>query len=164
MNTKKLTAMSMLLATALVIFIIESQIPPLTAIPGVKMGLANIITLVTMVWYGRKEAFAVLILRIIIGGIFTGQTVGFIYSLCGGMICFVVMAVSIKFIDKDRLWIISALGAIGHNIGQITAAILLTKTIEIVYYLPALIISGIFTGIFTGIAAQSVINRKWRNN
>ena len=95
MKTKKLTLMSMLLALALVIFIIEAALPPLAPIPGIKLGLANIITLISLKWLGKKEAFMILILRIVLGAIFTGNIMSIIYSLSGGIMCFIVMAIII---------------------------------------------------------------------
>ena len=73
MNTKKVTLLSLLTAMALIIFIVEAQIPPLVPLPGVKMGLANVIILVTMMKYGGREALLVLMLKIFLGSIFTGQ-------------------------------------------------------------------------------------------
>lgn len=159
MNVKKLVTLALLLGAALIIFIVEAQLPPLTPIPGIKMGLANIITLVVMVLYDRKSAFTVLILRILLSSIFTGQAAGFIYSAAGGILSFCVMAVLYKFIKLNSLWAISVIGAAAHNTGQILVAVSITQTSEIFYYLPLLIISAIITGAFTGITAQLVLKR-----
>ncbi len=163
MSTRKLTALAMLLGIALVIFIIEAQLPPLVPIPGVKLGLANIITLIVMVWYGRKEAFLVLILRITLGSIFSGLPTVFFYSFAGGVLCFFVMAIMFRLLGDERLWVVSVFGAISHNAGQIAMAYLFTRTLEVFYYFPLLVISGIITGVFTGVAAQAVV-KKWRPN
>ncbi len=163
MNTKKLTSLAMLLGIALVIFVAESQLPPLAPIPGIKLGLANIVTLIVMVWYGRKESLLVLILRIIIGSIFCGQPSVFFYSLAGGMVCFLVMAIALGLLGSQRLWVVSVLGAVSHNAGQLGVAYLFTKTFEVFYYFPILVLSGIITGIFTGVAAQTLINSQLRN-
>jgi len=80
MNTRKIVLLSLLTTIALTIFVIEAQIPPVVPFPGIKPGLSNIITLVTLVWFGRKEAFIVLLLRIFLGNIFAGQAISFIYS------------------------------------------------------------------------------------
>ena len=79
MNVKKLVTLALLLGAALIFFIVEAQLPPLAPIPGIKMGLANIITLIVMVLYDRKSAFTILILRILLSSIFAGQIAGFIY-------------------------------------------------------------------------------------
>ncbi|MGM9937891.1 MAG: Gx transporter family protein [Candidatus Ornithomonoglobus sp.] len=159
MSTKKLTALSMLAAISLIIFIIEAQLPPLAPIPGIKLGLANIITLITLIWFGRKEAFTVLMLRIVLGSIFTGQMMSFMYSMAGGLLCFFVMSLSVK-IFRNRLWITSVFGALAHNIGQVIAAIIITSTWQIVGYLPVLAVSAVITGAFTGYAARFIAKHK----
>ena len=158
MKTKKLTQMSMLLALALVIFIIESALPPLAPIPGIKMGLANIITLISLKWLGKRETFVILLLRILLGVIFTGNMMSIIYSLSGGIMCFVVMSAVIAKIKP--LWLVSVCGAVAHNTAQILAAVAITRVVQIAMYLPILILSGIITGIFTGAIAAAVIKRK----
>lgn len=160
MSTKKLTTLSMLTAISLIIFIVEAQIPPLAPIPGVKMGLANVITMVTLVWFGRKEAFTVLIVRIILGSIFAGQMVSFMYSLAGGLLCFLMMSLTIKIFKIHQLWIVSVFGALSHNIGQIAVAVFVTGTWQIVGYFPILAVSAVITGAFTGLAASFVVRHK----
>lgn len=158
MKTGKLTMMSMLLALALIIFIIESALPPLAPIPGIKMGLANVITLVSLLWLGKKEAFTILILRIVLGTIFTGSIMSIAYSLAGGILCFGVMSLVIGKIRP--IWVVSVCGAISHNIGQIAAAIAITGVWQIALYLPVLMLSAVVTGVFTGVIANEVIKRK----
>ena len=159
MKIKKLTSLAMLTAAALIIFVIESGIPPLTPIPGIKMGLANVITLVVLAIYGGREAFAVLIIRILLGGLFAGTAISLIYSLAGGILSFIVMVILIKRMGEKLLWVISVFGAVAHNAGQLAAAVLLTSSFEILWYAPVLVISGIVTGAFTGAAASAVLKR-----
>ncbi len=159
MKVKRLALMAALLAVALTIFTIELQIPALVPIPGIKLGLANIVTLLALVWLGRREAFAILIMRILLGSIFSGRMVSFLYSLSGGLLCFAVMALIIKRFDDDRLWVVSVFGAIAHNVGQVIAAILIMSTWRLAVYLPPLIVSGVITGAFTGACAMLVIKR-----
>lgn len=160
MYTKKLTTISMLTALSLIIFIVEAQIPPLVPIPGIKLGLANVVTLITIAWLGRKEAFAVLMLRIALSSVFTGTLMSFIYSILGGILCFIVMSLTLKIFRNNAFWVISVLGAISHNIGQIIAAVFFTSTWQIAAYLPVLLISAVITGMFTGLTAQAIIKRK----
>lgn len=165
-NVRRLTQLSVLLTIAIIIFVLELQLPPLTPIPGIKMGLSNIITLVIILLYNKKDAFTVLILRIVISSIFAGQMTS-LYSIAGGIFSFAVMSLFSLFLKKDKLWVISAFGAIGHNLGQIIVAIILTGTWRIVFYFPLLFISGIISGIFTGIVAQLLIKRletKYKHN
>jgi heptaprenyl diphosphate synthase len=159
MNVKKITLLAMYLAMALIIFTLESQLPPIVPIPGVKLGLANIIILFVIMTCGKKDAFTVLVLRIIIASIFSGQVMGFMYSLCGGVVSFAVMSFASIFIKRDKLWVISILGAVAHNIGQIAVAIIITKTWQIAGYFSILFVSGIITGFFTGVSAQIVLKR-----
>ena len=94
MKTKKIALLAILTAIALTIFIIEAQIPPLVPVAGVKLGLANVITLFALVTLGRKEAFTVMSLRVILGSIFAGSVTSFMYSAAGAFVCFVFMAVA----------------------------------------------------------------------
>ena len=159
MNTKKLTRLSLLTALALIIFIVEAQLPPIAPIPGIKIGLANIITLVTLYMYGPKEAFTVLFLRIILGNMFAGQPSALMYSAAGGMFCFIVMCVLYKILPRDLLWVVSVFGAMAHVTAQVAVAALITKTPAVFWYLPLLLVSAVITGAFTGLCAYYVLKR-----
>ena len=156
-KTRKLTLMAILSTIALIIFVIEAQIPAPVPIPGVKLGLANIITLVAMVVLGRKEAGAVLFVRVFLGSLFAGSPSTLIYSAAGGFVAYLVMCLLIKAMSGERLWLLSALSAIGHNAGQLGACALILKTPGILAYAPVLAISGVITGVFTGLAAMYLI-------
>ena len=175
-TVKKLTLMAVLTAVALIIFIIEAQIPLPVPIPGVKLGLANAVTLFAL-FYGNNgkrgnigtdstdgnlttaNAFAILLCRIILGALFTGRLVAFMYSITGGMLGFAVQAVIKRFVSGRQIWVCGAIGAVFHNIGQILAAMLITGTPSIAAYLPVLIIAGVFTGVLTGFVAQFALAR-----
>lgn len=152
---RKISLISMLIAISMCIFIIEAQIPLPVPFPGVKAGLSNIIVLVTLILLGRREAFFVLVIRIILSYFVTGH--GMLYSLVGGVFAFFIMAVFIKPL-KNYIWVLSVFGAVSHNTGQIITAVFLMGKAMLSYY-PVLIISGIITGTFTGIIAQTVISR-----
>ena len=156
-KTKKLCFMAVLTAIALTIFMIETQLPSPVPIPGIKLGLANIITLTAMAILGRKEAGAILAARIIMGAIFAGSPSTFIYSAAGGMLAYIVMCVTIGLFKENQLWIVSALAAIAHNAGQLGACALIVKTPGIFAYAPILAASGVITGVFTGFAAIYLI-------
>ncbi|MBQ7066108.1 MAG: Gx transporter family protein [Lachnospiraceae bacterium] len=158
-NIKKLTTLSMFTAVALTIFVIESYFPPLVPISGVKMGLANVVTLLVFILYNKKDSFTVLMLRIVLAGIITGQAVGFFYSLAGGIACFLVMAFFYKVFKGKYIVLISMLGAIFHNLGQIAVAFLILKSAGVFFYLPVLMISGLVTGFFTGSVAYGLSKR-----
>lgn len=156
-KTKKLCLMAVLTAIALTIFMIENQLPSPVPIPGIKLGLANIITLTAMAILGRKEAGAILAARIIMGAIFAGSPSTFIYSAAGGILAYIVMCVTIGLFKENQLWIVSALAAIAHNAGQLGACALIVKTPGIFAYAPILAASGVITGVFTGFAAIYLI-------
>lgn len=149
-KVNKIVIMSLLLGIALTIFIIESQIPIVLPIPGIKLGLSNIITLISLLYLGSKEAAIILYLRIIIGSIFSGQAISLMYSLAGGTICLIVMIILSKILKEEYIPLISIIGAVFHNIGQIIVAIFLINNSAIIYYLPLLMLSSIITGFFTG--------------
>ena len=156
-KTKKLCFMAVLTAIALTIFMIENQLPSPVPIPGIKLGLANIITLTAMAILVRKEAGAILAARIIMGAIFAGSPSTFIYSAAGGILAYIVMCVTIGLFKENQLWIVSALAAIAHNAGQLGACALIVKTPGIFAYAPILAASGVITGVFTGFAAIYLI-------
>lgn len=149
--------MAVLTAIALTIFMIESQIPAPVPIPGVKLGLANIITLTTMLILGRKEAGAVLTVRVLMGAVFAGSPASLLYSAMGGLFAYIVMCLLVGVIPEKRLWALSALSAVAHNAGQLLACVLVVKTPGVFVYAPALIVSGVITGAFTGWGAMYLV-------
>ena len=151
--------MALLTAMALAIHVAEAQIPPLVAIPGVKLGLANIITVYAAFSIGGGAAAMILIARILLGSMFGGGVMSLIYSLAGGVLCLLVTLLLRRVLTKKQIWVAGVAGAIAHNIGQILAAVVVTGTPSIVSYLPILLVSGVITGLFTGFAAQAVVNR-----
>lgn len=158
-TTKQLTTMALLTAIALAIHVAEAQIPPLIAIPGVKLGLANIITVYAAFSIGGGAAAMILIARILLGSMFGGGVMSMMYSLAGGVLCLLITLVLRKMLTVKQIWVAGVMGAVAHNIGQILVAVVVTGTPSIVSYLPILLISGVITGTFTGFAAQAVVNR-----
>ena len=156
-GVKRIAFMSVLTAAALIVFIIEAQIPPIVPVPGVKLGLANIITLVAMYLLSRKEAGLVLLMRIILGAVFAGSPSSFLFSAFGGLLAYAVMCVLKGPVPENRMWLISIIAAVAHNLGQMIVCVLVVKTPGILVYLPVLIISGIITGAFTGVAAMYLL-------
>ena len=157
-SVRRLTRMAVLTAVALTIFVAEAQIPPLVPIPGVKLGLANIVTVYAVFTLGPGPAAMILLARVLLGSLFSGGMTIF-YSLAGGLCCYLVMLVMRKLVANRQIWVCSVLGAMAHNIGQIAAAIAITRTPGIAVYLPVLLASGIITGLFTGLCAQFLTER-----
>lgn len=159
MNAKRITQLALLTTIALIIFIVELRIPNLVPIPGVKLGFANIVTVYAMYHCTAKETFMVVITRILLGSIFGGNISAIFYSLGGAVLCLVGMLLFRHVIDERHIWICSILGAVLHNIGQISVAVLIMKTTAVIAYLPFLLVSGCIAGAFTGICAQVLIKR-----
>jgi heptaprenyl diphosphate synthase len=159
MNVKRLTRAAVLTAIALTIFMVELQIPSIVPIPGVKLGLSNIVTVYAMFLLGAADTLAILLVRILLGSIFSGNLMSLFYSLSGGLLCYLSMLVMRKIVTEKQIWVCSVIGAIAHNIGQMAAAIVVTKTPSLLVYLPVLLISGVITGAFTGLCAQFLVGK-----
>ena len=159
MDTRRLSELALLTAVSLIMFIIEMQLPPIVPVPGVKLGLANIITVYAVYAYTPKEAALIFTVRIIIGSLFSGNIMGLIFSVCGGLLCLGGMILIKKFTDIKMIVFASVAGAVLHNIGQTAAAIVVMKTTAVIYYLPFLLFSGCIAGAFTGVCALLIIKR-----
>ena len=154
MKLKKMTTLALFTTLALIIFTIENAIPTLIPIPGIKLGLANIITLVVLQNYSPKDTLLVLFMRILLASFFFGQAVSLLYSLAGGLLCFAAMLLIHRLLQGHFLFLISIVGAIFHNLGQLAIAYLITEVPGVLVYLPFLLLSAILTGLFTGLCAQ----------
>ena len=159
MKTKKLTQMAMLTAIALTIFMVEAQIPALVPVPGVKIGLSNIVTVFAVFAMGPKEAAAILFARVFLGAIFAGNFSTIFYSAAGGALAILVTIFLRKILTEKQLWVAGVMGAIAHSVGQMAMAIAITQTVGLVTYLPMMIVCSIITGLFTGFCAQFLLNR-----
>ena len=162
MNTtkiKKLTTLGLLTAIALTIFMVEAQIPALIPIPGIKLGLANIVTVFTVFALSPKDGALVLAARIFLGAVFSGHFSTIFYSAAGGL-CAIAVTIGLrKLLKQNQLWVAGCLGAIAHSVGQMAMAILITGTPSLVLYLPVMVVISIITGLFTGLCAQFLVNR-----
>lgn len=160
MKAKRLAELSMLTALASIIFIIELQLPNLSPVQGVKPGLANIITVYAVYRFKPHETVLIVASRILIGSLFSGNFSALIYSISGVVLCLTGMLLIRKIIPIKYVWLCSIIGGILHNIGQLTAAIVVMRSFSVAVYLPILICSGCITGAFTGICAGFVLSRK----
>ncbi len=159
MKAKRLTELALLATIALTIFMIERHIPNPIPIPGVKLGLANIVTVYAVYRYRPGEVLPLLLTRIILGAIFGGNLMALLYSAAGGLLCLAGMIPLHRMIPENTLWISSILGAVLHNTGQIAVAVLVTGTFGVLMYAPFLLVSGCCAGFFTGLCAQLLILR-----
>ena len=163
---KRLTELAVLTAAALAIFVIELQIPNPFPIPGIKLGLANIITVYAVYHYRAHEVAALVAVRLVLGAVFSGNFAALIYSAAGSALCLSGMLILRRTIDEKHLWIASVLGAVLHNTGQMAAALALTRTPQLLMYFPFLLVSGCLAGAFTGLCAQMTTQRlkRWRKH
>ena len=159
MNAKKLTQLALLTAAALIIFIVELQIPNPFPIPGIKLGLANIITVYAVYHYRPCEVAMIVTARLILGAVFSGNVSALIYSSAGAALCLLGMLPLRRVIDERHIWMASVTGALLHNTGQMAAALLMTATPQLLLYYPFLLVSGCLSGAFTGLCAQLVTKR-----
>ena len=158
MKVQKMALLGVLTAAAIVIAILESFIPSV-GIPGVKLGLANIVILIILYELGIVEAVIVNVLRVIVVGLVRGTflSMGFLMSLTGCALSLGIMIVFYVLIKKFSIIGVSVIGSVFHVTGQILIAMIFLGTAYIVLYLPIIAISAIITGVFVGIVAQLII-------
>lgn len=165
-DVRSVVRCAVLAAISLVIYVLESCIPPVVPIPGIKPGLANIVTLAAVYLVGAKSALSVLLIRITLGNIFTGQAVSFLYSLAGGMACWLATVSLKRFFTRKTMWALGVIGALFHNAAQLACAVIMLKNTSVVWYGAALGLSSCITGAFTGLCAQYALEcmMKMRND
>lgn len=158
-KTKKLTLCALLTALALGLSYVERFLPLqlLIPLPGIKLGLANVVTLVTLSLLGKSYAFGVLVARCLLGAIFGGLT-GLAFSLSGGVLALTVMCIAAKC-KALSVYGISVLGAATHNIGQILMAMALMGSFYVAAYLPWLLLISVVTGLLTGRLVAGVLRQ-----
>ena len=155
----RLTRLALLTAIALTIFMAEAQIPALTTVPGVKLGLANIVTVYVVFSMGPGDALLVLSGRVFLGAVFSGQMMTLIYSAAGGFLSWCVLCLLRKLLTGEQIWLASPVVAVFHNLGQLLAAAAVLRSWAVMAWLPYLIIAAILAGLFTGVAAQALLRR-----
>lgn len=160
-KTKKLALCAVLCAAALTIFVIEAQIPLPLPLPGIKLGLANIITLFALLYLSPREAFLILSGRILLGALFIGSPSVLLYSFSGGVICLLSELLCLKLFGKKFIAEISVIGAMTHNTVQVLCAALVTRTAAVFWYLPPLLIAAVITGAFCGLCVK-YMTKKYR--
>ena len=157
MDNKKIAKIAMLLSISVVLALIESVIPIFSSIPGIKLGLANIVIVYALYTLSFKDALYISILRVVLVGILrTGLfSITFFFSLVGSILSIITM----YLVKQTKMSVVgvSVCGAISHSIGQIIVAIIFLSNVDIIYYLPILLISSILTGIVIGLLAEKVI-------
>ena len=153
-NLQKLTQLGLLTAASLMLYIFESLLPMPFPIPGIKLGLANLVTLIALKRFSKRDTLLMLLCRILLSCFFFSQAIGFLYSLAGGLLCLLVMSSIDLLLRGKALPVTSIFGALSHNLAQLTVAFFMTSVPGVFVYLPFLMISGILTGLFIGLCAH----------
>lgn len=145
-------------ALALIFSYVESLIPIQLGIPGVKLGLANLIIVIALYKMRLSEVFLLSIVRILLSGFLFGNYFSILYSLAGGLLSLAVMALLKKTGDFSVMGI-SMAGGVSHNVGQLVVAMMVVETFSVSYYLPVLLVAGLVTGFLIGVAAGEMLKR-----
>lgn len=159
-KTRRIAGCGLLTAVALVLSLVERMFPlsAVVPVPGIKLGLANVATLFALVRLGRRDAFAILLVRVVLASVFMGSVTSFLFALFGGLLALLAMSLLLPWRDR---WVsligISVAGAAAHNIGQIGAAILVLRSVYAAAYLPLLLLSALVMGVTTGIVSRVTI-------
>lgn len=157
-RTGRLAMRGMLVAVAMVLSWLEAQLPVFFAVPGMKMGLTNLVVLIALYRFGKKDAMIINILRILLVGLSFGNMFSMIYSLAGGLLSGIVM-ILLYITNRFRMVSVSLAGGIFHNVGQILVAMFVLESSSVLYYLPVLWISGMAAGVFVGLLGAQVVKR-----
>lgn len=158
MAVKKMTSFGMLIALAFIFSYLESLLPLQLPVPGMKLGLANIVVVMALYCWGEKEAFVLSAVRILLVSLTFGNMAAMIYSLAGGALSLLMMIVVRRMKWFDTVGV-SIVGGVFHNVGQIVVAIVILETQKLLYYLPVLVVSGVVTGALIGIAGGELVKR-----
>ena len=159
-RTGKVALAALLAALALIFSYVESLIPLSVTMPGVKLGVANLVILVALYKLDFKYAFAINIVRILVSGLLFSGVFGVLYSLAGGVLSIVIMWI-LKKTDLFSIVGVSMAGGVAHNFGQVLVAAILISDLRMFIYLPVLMFSGIVSGIVIGYIAYYIINRSF---
>ena len=145
-------------ALALIFSYVESLIPIQMGIPGVKLGLANLIIVIALYKMNMKETYILSLVRIVLAGFMFGNLFAILYSLAGGMLSLTIMCI-LKKTDKFSVYGISMAGGVFHNVGQLFMAVIVLESGSIGYYFPVLLISGLVTGFVIGVISNEMLKR-----
>lgn len=154
----KTAYLGMFTALAMILSYVESLFPAFYGIPGVKLGLANSMSLVMLYLIGVPGAFAVSVIRVVLSGFLFGSLFSIAYSLAGAVLSIVIMALMsrMRFFSVTG---VSMCGGMAHNIGQLLVAVFLVDNLNLFYYLPVLLLSGLLTGLVVGLLSAEILKR-----
>ena len=156
MDYKKIPYYGLFAALAILMGYVEMMFPMPIPIPGVKLGLANVVVIIMMYFMDVKGAFFISLIRVFLSGLLFAGFAGLLYSLAGAMLSFAVMALLKKTV-KFSIIGVSLAGGVFHNVGQVAVAAMVVENVKMAYYLPFLLVSGVVTGIVIGIVAKTAL-------
>lgn len=154
----KVAYFGVFVALALIFSYVESLIPIHFAVPGIKLGLANLIVVIALYKMGPREALILSVVRVVLAGFLFGNMFSIIYSLAGCVLSLLIMVVLKRF-DGLSIMGVSIAGGVFHNLGQIIVAMIVVESFSIAYYIPVLMIAGVITGLVIGILANEMLKR-----
>lgn len=157
-KSQRIAYIALFTAVSMIFSYVETLIPIDFGIPGVKIGLANIVSVICIYIYGAGYALIITILRVVLSGFLFTNLYSVIYSVAGGFLSILAMKL-LKDTDRFSVIGVSILGGVFHNIGQLLVAIITVSQLKILFYGPILIISGVFMGVLTGLISKLIIKR-----
>ena len=160
MNNKKMITISLFLSMAIILSYMERMIPTPFLVAGAKLGLANIITITTLVLLDKKSSFLILVMRVTLVSLLFAGFSGFLYSMTGGLLSYFGMTAMLKLNFKEVSLVgVSVVGAVLHSLGQVLVAVLIFINANLLLYLPAVLLTSLITGIFIGLVANHLTER-----
>lgn len=160
MNNKKMVTISLFLSMAIILSYIERMIPTPFLVAGAKMGLTNIITITTLVLLDKKSSFLIVVMRVTLVSLLFAGFSGFLYSITGGLLSYFGMTVMLKLNFKEVSLVgVSVIGAVLHSLGQVLVAMLIFSNVNLLLYLPAVLLTSLITGLFIGLVANYLTER-----
>ena len=162
MKTKDITLLALFLSLAVILSYIESFIPSF-GIPGIKIGLANILIIVVLYNYGTHYSIIISLLRVLLVSLLRGNLfqIGFFMSFCGALLSLLIMIILKLCVKKIHIITVSVIGSIFHIIGQIVVAMIFINDYRVIYYFPFIFLSAIIMGIFVGLIANNILRIKF---
>ena len=157
-QARRIAICGMLLALMLVLGFVESQIPVAAGIPGIKLGLSNGVLIFAVYMLGVPTSFLLMTLKVLLSGFLFGSPSAMMYAFAGGVLSLTVMCVLSRMKGLSPI-VVSMVGGLSHNVGQVTLAMIILHTPKLMYYMAILMVVGLVTGCATGVAANGIIRR-----
>ena len=155
-KSQKVSYCAVFTALAMIFSYVEAILPISFGIPGIKLGLANLVIVTGLYYMSEKDVFLISLTRILLMGLLFGNGMSLLYSLTGGILSYIIMVI-LKKKSSLSVLTVSVSGGVSHNIGQLTAAAFAVSNMHIFYYLPALLIAGTITGLLIGIVSERIL-------